>query len=72
LGIDDFALRRGKSYGTLLADMVTRRPVDLLAGRHAQVVADWLSAHPGVRPTPCRSPTAGSCGTTSPKPLRNA
>ena len=49
LGIEDFALRRGKSYGTLLADMVTRRPVDLLAGRHAQVVADWLSAHPGVQ-----------------------
>jgi transposase len=49
LGIDDFALRRGKSYGTVLADMVTRRPVDLLAGRHAQVVADWLAAHPGVQ-----------------------
>jgi hypothetical protein len=49
LGIDDFALRRGKSYGTVLADMVTRRPVDLLAGRHAQVVVDWLAAHPGVQ-----------------------
>ena len=49
LGIDDFALRRGTSYGTVLADMVTRRPVDLLAGRHAQVVADWLAAHPGVQ-----------------------
>lgn len=49
LGIDDFALRRGKSYGTVLADMVTRRPVDLLAGRHAQVVQDWLAAHPGVQ-----------------------
>jgi transposase len=49
LGIDDFALRRGTSYGTVLADMVTRRPVDLLAGRHAHVVADWLAAHPGVQ-----------------------
>jgi transposase len=49
LGIDDFALRRGKSYGTVLADMATRRPVDLLAGRHAQVVEDWLAAHPGVQ-----------------------
>jgi transposase len=49
LGIDDFALRRGKSYGTVLADMVTRRPVDLLAGRHAQVIEDWLAAHPGVQ-----------------------
>jgi transposase len=49
LGVDDFALRRGKSYGTVLADMVTRRPVDLLAGRHAKVVEDWLAAHPGVQ-----------------------
>jgi hypothetical protein len=49
LGIDDFALRRGKSYRTVLADMVTRQPVDLLAGRHAQVVADWLAARPGVQ-----------------------
>ena len=49
LGIDDFALRRGKSYATVLADMVTRRPVDLLAGRHAKVVEDWLAAHPGVQ-----------------------
>ena len=49
LGIDDFALRRGTSYATVLADMVTRRPVDLLAGRHAKVVEDWLAAHPGVQ-----------------------
>ena len=49
LGIDDFALRRGKNYATVLADMVTRRPVDVLAGRHAQVIEDWLAAHPGVQ-----------------------
>lgn len=49
LGIDDFALRRGKTYGTVLADMVTHRPVDLLAGRHAQVVEHWLAGHRGVQ-----------------------
>jgi transposase len=49
LGIDDFALRRGKAYGTILVDMETRRPVDLVAGRTAEVVADWLTAHPGVQ-----------------------
>ena len=49
LGIDDFALRRGKSYGTILVDMVTRRPVDVATGRNAEVITDWLTAHPGVQ-----------------------
>jgi hypothetical protein len=48
LGIDDFALRKGLVYATILIDAETGRRVDVLEGRTADVVADWLRAHPGA------------------------
>ena len=49
LGIDDFALRKGQVYGTLLVDDETHRPVDVVPDRTAETVATWLQAHPGVQ-----------------------
>jgi transposase len=48
LGVDDFSFRRGRTYGTLLVDMGTGRPVDLLDGRDAGPLEEWLKAHPGT------------------------
>ena len=49
LGIDDFALRRGRVYGTVLVDITAGRPMDLLPERTAEPVKAWLLAHPGVQ-----------------------
>jgi transposase len=48
LGIDDFSLRKGEAYATLLVDMETGRPVDVLPGREQATVEEWLRAHPGA------------------------
>ncbi len=48
LGVDDFALRKGDSYATILVDLETRRPVDVLPGRDAEPLAAWLKGHPEV------------------------
>lgn len=49
LSVDDFAFRRGITYGTMLVDLERRRVVDLLAERSDVAFARWLRRHPEVQ-----------------------
>jgi len=49
LGVDDWAYRKGVSYGTILIDMETSRPIDLLPSRDGQVLKDWLINYNDVK-----------------------
>lgn len=59
LGIDDLALRGGREYATLFVDMETRRPIDLVKGRDASVLANWLRARSREYPPCPTGPQAG-------------
>jgi transposase len=48
LGVDDWAWRKGRSYGTILVDLERRAVIDLLPGRDGTALHQWLTEHPGV------------------------
>ena len=47
-GVDDFAWRKRRRYGTALVDLERHRLIDLLPERSAAGTATWLRAHPEV------------------------
>ena len=48
LGVDEWAWRKGQSYGTMLVDLERHAPVDVLPDASADSFATWLKAHPSV------------------------
>src|SRR6185312_6481710 len=47
-GVDDFALRKGQVYGTVIADAGSGGVAGLLPDRQAGTLEAWLKAHPGA------------------------
>jgi transposase len=48
VGVDDWAIRRGHHYGTILVDLERRAPIDLLPDRTADTLSRWLAEHPSI------------------------
>ena len=48
VGVDEYATRKGRHDGTVLIDVETRRPVDLLPDREASSLAAWLAKRPEI------------------------
>jgi transposase len=48
LGIDDFAFRRGRTFGTVLVDMQWHQILDLLPDRQKETATAWMRIHPEI------------------------
>jgi transposase len=48
VGVDEWALKKGQRYGTILVDLESRRVADLLPERTAPALAAWLQARGSV------------------------
>ena len=48
VGIDEWAWRRGLTYGTILCDLERGQVIDLLPDRTSETVSAWLKQHPTV------------------------
>ncbi len=48
VGIDEWAWKKGHTYGTILVDLEKRRIVQLLADRSVETSKTWLRQHPEI------------------------
>jgi len=48
LGVDDFAFKKGTTYGTILVNLEEHKVVDLLPERSQKSLVGWFENHPSV------------------------
>ena len=48
VGVDDWAMRKGCSYGRIVVDLDRRRVIDLLPDRTASTLAGWLERRSSI------------------------
>ena len=48
VGVDEWAWRKGTTFGTVIVDLERRQVVELLADRSSATTADWLKRHPEI------------------------
>lgn len=48
IGIDDWAFKKGNTYGTIIVDLHQNKVIDLLPDRESETVCQWLKEHPEV------------------------
>mgnify|MGYP003461588388 CR=1 FL=1 len=49
IGIDDWAFKKGRTYGTIVVDLDSNQVIDLLPDREAGTVSDWIKKHPEIQ-----------------------
>jgi transposase len=48
VGLDDWSWKRRLRYGTLICDLESHHPIDVLPDRSVETVSDWFQKHPSV------------------------
>lgn len=48
IGIDDWAICKGRTYGALIVDLERHQPIDVLPDAKAETFATWLQQHPSI------------------------
>lgn len=46
--VDDFAIRKRHTYGSVIVDIDTHRIIDIIDSRETEKVAEWLKAYPNL------------------------